>query len=122
MELNREHTPPPSHHLLGKQQHCKSVYNLHGGIQQHFNVSTMSRSIDPGHFFQTDASEAKRALKTAKSGNKNGNPIALKSKILNAIQDPFSTSIYIAESAGCVRKVDLEVGMNNISRQGNSHS
>ena len=73
----------------------------------------MSRSTDPGHFFQTDASEASRARKAAKAGNKNGNPIILQSKILNAISDPFSSScIYIAESAGCVRRVNVEVGMN----------
>jgi WD40 repeat protein len=77
----------------------------------------MSRSTDPGHFFQTDASESTWARKKAKSGNKNGNPIVLQSKILNAIPDPFSSSsIYIAESAGCVRKVNIEVGIDkNIS-------
>jgi len=72
----------------------------------------MSRSADPGHFFQTDASEATRARRAAKSGNKNGDPIVLQSKVLNAIPDPFSSScIYVAESAGCVRRVDTEVGM-----------
>lgn len=74
----------------------------------------MSRSTDPGHFFQTDASESARARKAAKSGNTNGNPIVLQSKILNAIADPFSAEcVYIAESAGCVRRVNIEVGMNN---------
>ncbi|TVY84133.1 putative WD repeat-containing protein [Lachnellula suecica] len=69
----------------------------------------MSRSTDPGHFFQTDASESTRARRAAKSGNKNGNPLVLQSKILSVIPDPFSSkSIYIAESAGCVRKVNLE--------------
>lgn len=69
----------------------------------------MSRSTDPGHFFQTDASESTRARRAAKSGNKNGNPIVLQSKILNAIPDPYSSdSIYVAESAGCVRKVNIE--------------
>lgn len=69
----------------------------------------MSRSTDPGHFFQTDASESIRARRAAKSGNKYGNPIVLQSKILNCVPDPFSTTaIYIAESAGCVRKVNFE--------------
>ncbi|KAI6710197.1 hypothetical protein JHW43_007275 [Diplocarpon mali] len=69
----------------------------------------MSRTTDPGHFFQTDASESIRARRAAKSGNKNGNPIALQSKILGCTPDPFSsTSIYVAESAGCVRKVNLQ--------------
>ncbi|KAF8864332.1 WD40 repeat-like protein [Acephala macrosclerotiorum] len=69
----------------------------------------MSRSTDPGHFFQTDASESTRARRAAKSGNKNGNPIVLQSKILSVIPDPFSPAcVYIAESAGCVRKVNIE--------------
>ncbi|PQE33758.1 hypothetical protein CJF32_00009997 [Rutstroemia sp. NJR-2017a WRK4] len=69
----------------------------------------MSRSTDPGHFFQTDASESTRARRAAKSGNKNGNPIVLQSKILNLVLDPFSSEcVYVAESAGCVRKVNLE--------------
>ncbi|KAG9241450.1 WD40-repeat-containing domain protein [Calycina marina] len=69
----------------------------------------MSRSTDPGHFFQTDSSEATRARRAAKSGNKNGSPIALQSKILNVIPNPFSaSSVYVAESAGCVRRVDIE--------------
>ena len=76
----------------------------------------MSRSTDPGHFFQTDSSESTRARKAAKSGNKNGNPISLQSKILNIIGDPFSdpsspSCVWIVESAGCVRKVNVEVGM-----------
>ena len=71
----------------------------------------MSRSTDPGHFFQTDASESTRARKAAKSGNTNGNPIVLQSKILDVIPDPFSPAcIYIAESAGCARNVNVEVG------------
>ncbi|PVH77860.1 WD40 repeat-like protein [Cadophora sp. DSE1049] len=69
----------------------------------------MSRSTDPGHFFQTDASESIRARRAAKSGNKYGNPIVLQSKILNCVPDPFtSAAIYIAESAGSVRKVNIE--------------
>lgn len=73
--------------------------------------STMSRSTDPDHFFQTDAAESARARKAAKSGNKNGDPIPLPSKVLNVISDPRSpaTSIYIAESAGNVRRVNVQV-------------
>ncbi|RFU33608.1 hypothetical protein B7463_g2755, partial [Scytalidium lignicola] len=79
----------------------------------------MSRSTDPGHFFQTDASESTRALRAAKSGNKNGDPIVLQSKILNAIADPYSSAcIYIAESAGCVRRVNVETKDTKISYRG----
>lgn len=75
----------------------------------------MSRSTDPGHFFQTDASESTRARRAAKSGNNNGKPIVLQSKLLGLITDPFSSQcVYIAESAGCVRKVNIEVGKINI--------
>lgn len=71
----------------------------------------MSRSTDPGHFFQTDASEAIRARRAAKSGNKNGDPIKLMSKILDVAVDPLSPAcLFVAESAGCIRKVNVEVG------------
>ncbi|KFA79000.1 hypothetical protein S40288_00566 [Stachybotrys chartarum IBT 40288] len=68
------------------------------------------QSSDRDHFFETDASQAQRARKAAKAGNKHGNPIVLKSKILAAISDPTSplSSVFIAESAGCVRRVELE--------------
>ena len=71
----------------------------------------MSRSTDPGHFFQSDASEAIRARRAAKSGNTFGDPIKLQSKILAVVADPASpASVYVAESAGCIRRVNLEVG------------
>lgn len=71
----------------------------------------MSQSTDPGHFFQSDASEATRARRAAKSGNKNGDPIKLASKILDVAVDPLSPAcLFVAESAGCIRKVNLEVG------------
>lgn len=71
----------------------------------------MSRSTDPGHFFQTDASEAIRARRAAKSGNENGDPIKLTSKILDVAVDPLSPNcLFVAESAGCIRKVNVEVG------------
>ncbi|KAK4228003.1 WD40-repeat-containing domain protein [Podospora fimiseda] len=68
------------------------------------------QSSDPRHFFETDAEQAKRERRAAKSGNKYGNPISLKSKILAAVPDPRSPSsdILVAESAGAVRKVDLD--------------
>ncbi|CZR53924.1 related to TRANSCRIPTIONAL REPRESSOR RCO-1 [Phialocephala subalpina] len=79
----------------------------------------MSRSTDPGHFFQTDASESTRARRAAKSGNKNGNPIVLQSKILSVIPDPFSPAcVYVAESAGCVRKVNIETRDSKIVYRG----
>lgn len=57
------------------------------------------------------AANAERARKAAKSGNKYGDPISMKSKILAAIPDPAnpSGSIFIAESAGFARRVNLEV-------------
>ena len=70
----------------------------------------MSRSSDTGHFFQTSDSIATTERKTAKAKNKHGNPISIGSKIL-AIQSDEATShvVYVAEAAGVVRRVDLEV-------------
>ncbi|KND94548.1 putative WD repeat-containing protein [Tolypocladium ophioglossoides CBS 100239] len=68
------------------------------------------QSSDRDHFFQTDASQARRERKTAKAGNKNGSPLEMKSKILAAIPDPaFPLScVFIAESAGYARRVNLD--------------
>ncbi|KAI4869094.1 WD40 repeat-like protein [Hypoxylon rubiginosum] len=64
-----------------------------------------------GHFFQTDAEQAKIERRELKANNKNGNPIALKSKLLAAIPDPTSPSaVFIAESAGSVRRVNVDTG------------
>ncbi|SPO03948.1 related to transcriptional repressor rco-1 [Cephalotrichum gorgonifer] len=70
----------------------------------------MSASTDPQRFFESDAFIEKRERRAAKSGNKFGNPIVLKSKILAAVVDPSSpsTSILVAEAAGKVRRVNLE--------------
>ncbi|KAI1765837.1 WD40 repeat-like protein [Hypoxylon sp. FL1150] len=62
-------------------------------------------------FFQTDAEQAKRERREAKAGNKNGSPVALKSKLLAAVPDPTSpTSVLVAESAGSVRRVNVDTG------------
>ncbi|KAK3297598.1 WD40-repeat-containing domain protein [Chaetomium fimeti] len=67
------------------------------------------QSADPEHFFETDAAQEKRHRRAAKAGNKYGNPISLKSKILAAVPDPRSPSsaLLVAESAGAVRLVKL---------------
>lgn len=83
-------------------------FELH--FKRKHNTTIMSRSTDPGHFFQSDASEAIRARRAAKSGNTFGNPIKLQSKILAVVADPASSaSVYVAESAGCIRRVNLNV-------------
>ncbi|CAK1361247.1 putative WD repeat-containing protein [Cercospora beticola] len=69
----------------------------------------MSRSNDPGHYFQTTEAIATSERKAAKSKNKHGDPIKLSSKILAAIADPFNeNAIYVAEAGGEVKRVDLE--------------
>ncbi|KAL8715657.1 MAG: hypothetical protein Q9225_006340 [Loekoesia sp. 1 TL-2023] len=72
----------------------------------------MSASKDPDHFFQTSHSLAESERKSRKSKNKNGNPIRLPSKILAAIVDPTcpNDAVYIAESAGNVRRIVVDVG------------
>ncbi|RKF76584.1 putative WD repeat-containing protein [Golovinomyces cichoracearum] len=69
----------------------------------------MNKSNDQSHFFQTDTSEATIARRAQKSGNKNGEPIILQSKILDVILDHSSPScIYTAESSGCVHQVNIK--------------
>ncbi|KAH6657678.1 WD40-repeat-containing domain protein [Truncatella angustata] len=69
----------------------------------------MQKGLTRDHFFETDAEARRRERQAAKAGNKNGNPIALKSKPLAAILDIDSPSaLFIAESSGTVRRVILE--------------
>ncbi|KAK2607783.1 hypothetical protein N8I77_006434 [Diaporthe amygdali] len=67
-------------------------------------------SSDPRHFFESDAQQSQRERREAKSSNRFGKPIVLKSKIAAACVNPLSpsTSIFIAESAGSVRRVDVD--------------
>jgi len=72
----------------------------------------MSRSNDAGHFFQTSDSLATSARKAAKSKNKHGNPIKLPSKLLAVLADPTDERgdvVYVAEAAGEVKRVKLDV-------------
>ena len=72
--------------------------------------NTMSRSNDAGHFFQTSDALATNERKAAKAKNKYGNPIKLPSKVLAACADPTtSEAVYVAEAAGEVKRVTLEV-------------
>ncbi|EME85346.1 uncharacterized protein MYCFIDRAFT_42900 [Pseudocercospora fijiensis CIRAD86] len=69
----------------------------------------MSRSNDPGHYFQTTQALATSERKAAKSKNKHGDPIKLPSKILYAIADPQDdNAVYVAEAAGEVKRLNLE--------------
>lgn len=71
----------------------------------------MSKSSDPDHFFQTSHSLAETSRKALKSQNEYGSPIRLQSKILAIISHPADQgTVYVAESAGTVRRVVLEVG------------
>ena len=73
----------------------------------------MSRSNDAGHFFQTSDALASNERKAAKAKNKHGNPLKLSSKILAAIGDPTDDgAVYVAEAAGEVKRVALEVCKN----------
>ncbi|KAL8933173.1 MAG: hypothetical protein Q9211_005923 [Gyalolechia sp. 1 TL-2023] len=70
----------------------------------------MSASSDPDHFFQTSHSLAESKRKSRKSKNKNGAPIRVPSKILAVIADPShpTNAVFVAESAGNVRRVALD--------------
>ncbi|ROW04093.1 hypothetical protein VSDG_01142 [Cytospora chrysosperma] len=67
-------------------------------------------SSDPRHFFESDAAQSKRERREAKSSNKFGNPIALKSKLAAACVDPHSpsNSVFVAETAGSVRRIKVD--------------
>ncbi|KAI0181960.1 WD40 repeat-like protein [Hypoxylon sp. FL1284] len=70
-----------------------------------------NKGTSADQFFQTDAEQAKRERREAKAGNKNGSPTTLKSKLLAAIADPTSpSSVLVAESAGLVRRVNVDTG------------
>jgi hypothetical protein len=63
-----------------------------------------------GHFFQTSESLVAGQRKAAKAQNKLGRPIKLSSKLLAVTADPFDErAVYVAEAAGEVRRVVLEV-------------
>jgi hypothetical protein len=70
----------------------------------------MSRSNDPGHYFQTTSALEETARKAAKSKNSKGNPTKLPSKILAVIADPQNENhVYAAEAAGSVKHINIEV-------------
>lgn len=56
------------------------------------------------------AAQSKRERREAKSSNKLGNPIVLKSKIAAACVDPHSpsNSVFVAETAGSVRRIKVD--------------
>ena len=55
------------------------------------------------------------ARKAAKSKNDRGNPFKLPSKILAVVADPQDENqIYVAEAAGKVKRINLEVGQTSI--------
>jgi hypothetical protein len=73
------------------------------------HVITMANP-NAGHFFQTSDSLVSEERKAAKAKNKLGRPIKLSSKLLAVTPDPFDErAVYVAEAAGEVRRVVLEV-------------
>ena len=66
-----------------------------------------------GHFFQTSESLLSGQRKAAKAKNKLGRPIKLSSKLLAVTPDPFDgRAVYVAEAAGEVKRVVLEVSFS----------
>ncbi|KAL5594041.1 hypothetical protein BROUX41_001093 [Berkeleyomyces rouxiae] len=80
----------------------------------------MSMTSNTDNFFQTDATHAKNARKLAKSNNVFGSPVKLKSKLLALAADPSAplSSVFVAESASKVRRVNLETGAVSKSYSG----
>ena len=90
---------------------CRSVLSVHHKTTKvHKKKETMSRSDDPGHYFQTSDALATSERKAAKAKNKRGHPVVLPSKILAVQADPLTDgSVYVAEAAGEVKRVVVEV-------------
>ncbi|KAL8736051.1 MAG: hypothetical protein Q9181_002600 [Wetmoreana brouardii] len=80
----------------------------------------MHASTDPDHFFQTSHSLAESERKSLKSKNKYGNPIRIPSKILSAVADPGSPNgaVFVAESAGNVRRIAVDTGEKDVIYKG----
>ncbi|KAF2826556.1 WD domain-containing protein [Ophiobolus disseminans] len=79
----------------------------------------MSRSDDPGHYFQTTSALNETARKATKSNNTKGNPIKLASKILAVVRDPQDDDhVYVAEAAGNVKRVNLRLGQTSATFAG----
>ena len=73
---------------------------LHGLILTYFSRSSIDDSL----------------RKADKSKNKNGSPIKLQSKLLAIAADPLNSgAVYVAESAGALRRVILEVGERSVA-------
>jgi WD40 repeat protein len=71
----------------------------------------MSRSDDPGHYFQTTAALNEETRRAAKASNTKGSPIKLPSKILAVIPDPRDhDAVYVAEAAGNIKRVNVKDG------------
>ncbi|KAL4888760.1 quinon protein alcohol dehydrogenase-like superfamily [Aspergillus ambiguus] len=71
----------------------------------------MSRSSHQNDFFQTTAALDEQKRKDTKSRNTNGDPIRLQSKILAVQAHPVHPgAVFVAQSAGTVRRVILETG------------
>ncbi|CAK4034711.1 WD repeat-containing [Lecanosticta acicola] len=84
----------------------------------------MSRSNDPGHYFQTSDALATSKRKAAKAKNQHGDPIQLPSKILAAVPAGATNNnnqIYVAEAAGEIHLVDLSSKQTeNVFSQGSA--
>jgi hypothetical protein len=73
-------------------------------------IITIMANPNAGHFFQTSESLVAEQRKASKAQNKLGRPIKLSSKLLAVTADPFDErAVYVAEAAGEVRRVVLEV-------------
>jgi hypothetical protein len=60
------------------------------------------------------------ARKAAKSKNDRGNPLKLPSKILAVVPDPeHESQIFVAEAAGNVKRINLEVGQTSVPLHAN---
>jgi hypothetical protein len=98
--------------------HLRHIHT-HAHTKKKPKTITMSRNDTSGFYFQTSDSIASSERKAAKAKNKHGNPIKLPSKILAVANDPFNEgAVYVAEAAGTVKRIVLEVCMPSLPKIG----
>lgn len=107
---NTKESPPST--PLKKNLELPRLYRLYK--RSRILYTTMANP-NAGHFFQTSESLVSGQRKAAKAKNKLGRPIKLSSKLLAVTPDPFDgRAVYVAEAAGEVRRVVLEVSFRPI--------
>jgi hypothetical protein len=109
-EIEKKHAPAVSRPIFLYTRFFGLPLQLHQYCIHCIINTTIMANPNAGHFFQTSESLVAEQRKANKAQNKLGRPIKLSSKLLAVTADPFDErAVYVAEAAGEVRRVVLEV-------------